>query len=143
MKERWPAGGRNKAIVDAGVDSDGMTIRKLHDGYGFEPRKPELADKYLVSVVADRRVPVAPVTGPAPSSWRAVADAEPWLPPVHAGLQPKQIHACPMHVKVLLAKLTQLTNELNQDMVYAKQTIGTLMSIQIAQQQSHAAAEHG
>eukprot|EP01047_Picozoa_sp_COSAG01_P012111 COSAG01_NODE_539_length_15749_cov_21.448307_5_plen_66_part_00 len=33
-----------------------------------------------------------------------------------------------------LAKLTQLTNELNQDMVYAKQTIGTLMSIQIAQQ---------
>ena len=79
--------------------------------------------------------------GHAPSSWWAVVDVEPWLPPVHARLQPKQIHACPMHVKVLLAKLTQLTNQLNQDMAYAKQTIGTLMSIQIAQQQRHAAAE--
>eukprot|EP01049_Picozoa_sp_SAG25_P006067 SAG25_NODE_438_length_8018_cov_7.819800_6_plen_111_part_00 len=33
------------------------------------------------------------LSGPAPSSWRAVVDAEPWLPPVHAGLQPEQIRA--------------------------------------------------
>ena len=83
----------------------------------------------------------APVTGPTPSSWRAVVDAEPWLPPVHAGLQPEQIRACPVSAKIVLAKLTRLTNQLNQEMEYAKQTIGTLMSIQIAQQQRHAAAE--
>jgi hypothetical protein len=56
-----------------------------------------------------------PESAPVPSR-RAVtdvADAEPWLPLVHGGLQPEQIHACPMHVKVLLAKLTRLTNQLN------------------------------
>lgn len=120
------AGPAAAASVDPPVADLWVPQPDMEDHYALQPDTGELG---------------APVTGPAPSSWRAVVDAEPWLPPVHAGLQPEQIRACPVSAKIVLAKLTRLTNQLNQEMEYAKQTIGTLMSIQIAQQQRHAAAE--
>lgn len=117
------AGPAAAASVDPPVADLWVPQPDMEDHYALQPDTGELG---------------APVTGPAPSSWRP---PEPWLPPVHAGLQPEQIRACPVSAKIVLAKLTRLTNQLNQEMEYAKQTIGTLMSIQIAQQQRHAAAE--
>jgi hypothetical protein len=91
----------------------------------MRPAQPSPSDPQAV-------VPLRTAAGPVPP---------PGPPPIHSGLQPEQIRACPVSAKNLLAQLTRLTNQHSRDMEYAKQTIGTLMSIQIAQQQRHEATE--